>query len=256
MREGLKAAWLIALGYFPVVVAFGTLGAQAGLGHLWIQLTFLLVFAGASRFALLGLLLNLRHAFYGPALRPYLKGGPLEAFFLTDEVFALALKALPGLLPEERRGYFLGLGLGAHLSWNLGTALGALGAKGLLAWPVIGEALSFALPALFFLSALPHLRNPLALLAGGAALALHLLALAVKDVDGLLVQGLCRLHEAFGEGGVGVDRKAQVGDRGPHFQGQGGLGDELSRLGPHHEGAQEKVGFRIPHHLDEALGPA
>ncbi len=205
MREGLKAAWPIALGYFPVAVAFGALGAQAGLGYLWIQLTSLLVFAGASQFALLGLLaqgvppllaatlgllLNLRHAFYGPALRPYLKGGPLEAFFLTDEVFALALKALPGLLPEERRGYFLGLGLGAYLSWNLGTALGALGAKGLLAWPVLGEALSFALPALFLLLALPHLRNPLALLAGGAALALHLLG---QTAWGLFLAGVMGL---------------------------------------------------------------
>ena len=129
MKRGLRAAWPIALGYFPVAVAFGALGAQAGLSPLWIQLTSLLVFAGASQFALvgllaqgvppllaasLGLLLNLRHAFYGPALRPYLKGGPLEAFFLTDEVFALALRTLPGLSPEKRRGYFLGLGLGAQ----------------------------------------------------------------------------------------------------------------------------------------------
>ncbi len=148
MRQGLQAAWPIALGYFPVAVAFGALGAQAGLGPLWVQLTSLLVFAGASQFALvgllaqgvppllaalLGLLLNLRHAFYGPALRPYLKGGPLEAFFLTDEVFAVALRALPGLPPGERRGYFLGLGLGAYLSWNLGTAWGSWGPRG--SWP-------------------------------------------------------------------------------------------------------------------------
>nr|WP_279627890.1 AzlC family ABC transporter permease [Thermus tenuipuniceus] len=105
-------------------------------------------------------------------MRPYLKGGPPEAFFLTDELFALALRTLPGLSPEKRRGYFLGLGLGACLSWNLGTALGA---KGLLAWPRLGEALAFALPALFLLLALPHLRNPVALLAGGVALGFHLL---------------------------------------------------------------------------------
>ncbi len=190
MMRGLRAAWPIALGYFPVAVAFGALGAQAGLSPLWVQLTSLLVFAGASQFALvgllaqgvppllaalLGLLLNLRHAFYGPALRPYLKGSPLEAFFLTDEVFALALRALPGLPPGERRGYFLGLGLGAYLSWNLGTAFGALGARGLLDWPGLREALAFSLPALFFPLALPHLRNPVALLAGGVALVFHLL---------------------------------------------------------------------------------
>ncbi|GAA5337004.1 AzlC family ABC transporter permease [Thermus antranikianii] len=212
MKRGLRAAWPIALGYFPVAVAFGALGAQAGLSPLWIQLTSLLVFAGASQFALvgllaqgvppllaasLGLLLNLRHAFYGPALRPYLKGGPLEAFFLTDEVFAVALRALPGLPPGERRGYFLGLGLGAYLSWNLGTALGVLGAQGLLAFPGLGEALSFALPALFFLLALPHLKNPVALLAGGVALGFHLLG---QTAWGLFLAGVTGLlGEGFGE---------------------------------------------------------
>ena len=39
MKRGLRAAWPIALGYFPVAVAFGALGAQAGLSPLWIQLT-------------------------------------------------------------------------------------------------------------------------------------------------------------------------------------------------------------------------
>lgn len=212
MKRGLRAAWPIALGYFPVAVAFGALGAQAGLSPLWIQLTSLLVFAGASQFALvgllaqgvppllaalLGLLLNLRHAFYGPALRPYLRGGPLEAFFLTDEVFAVALRAPPGLPPGERRGYFLGLGLGAYLSWNLGTALGVLGAQGLLAFPGLGEALSFALPALFFLLALPHLKNPVALLAGGVALGFHLLG---QTAWGLFLAGVTGLlGEGFGE---------------------------------------------------------
>lgn len=56
MKRGLGAAWPVALGYFPVAVAFGALGAQAGLSPLWVQLTSLLVFAGASQFALVGLL--------------------------------------------------------------------------------------------------------------------------------------------------------------------------------------------------------
>ena len=212
LERGLGAAWPVALGYFPVAVAFGALGAQAGLSPLWVQLTSILVFAGASQFALvghlaqgvppllaalLGLLLNLRHAFYGPALRPYLRGGPLEAFFLTDEVFAVALRALPGLPPGERRGYFLGLGLGAYLSWNLGTALGVLGAQGLLAFPGLGEALSFALPALFFLLALHYLKHPVSLLAGGVALGFHLLG---QTAWGLFLAGVTGLlGEGFGE---------------------------------------------------------
>jgi len=179
MKAGFLAAWPLVLGYFPVAVAFGLLGREADLSPWEIQMVSLLVFAGASQFALvgllaqgtppllaagLGLLLNLRHAFYGPALRPYLRGGPLEAFLLTDEVFALALKTLPHLPEEERRAHFLGLGLGAYLSWNLGTLLGSLGAEGLKG---LSQAFGFALPALFFLLALPHLRNRVALLAGG-----------------------------------------------------------------------------------------
>ena len=79
---------------------------------------------------------------------------------------------------------------GAYLSWNLGTALGALGAKGLLAWPRLGEALAFALPALFLLLALPHLRNPVALLAGGVALGFHLLG---QTAWGLFLAGVVGL---------------------------------------------------------------
>jgi predicted branched-subunit amino acid permease len=116
-------------------------------------------------------------------MRPYLRGGPLEAFLLTDEVFALALKTLPHLPEEERRAHFLGLGLGAYLSWNLGTLLGSLGAEGLKG---LSQAFGFALPALFFLLALPHLRNRVALLAGGVALVLHLLG---QTALGLVLAG-------------------------------------------------------------------
>ncbi|MEN2981101.1 MAG: AzlC family ABC transporter permease [Thermus sp.] len=205
MVQGLLAAWPLALGYFPVAVAFGALGVEAGLHPLGVQLASLLVFAGASQFALVGLLaqgtppllaagiallLNLRHAFYGPALRPYLKGGMLESFLLTDEVFALALRALPALPEGARRGYYLGLGLAAYLSWNLGTGLGALGAQGLKALPQAGEALGFALPALFWLLALPHLNNPVALVAGGVALACHLMG---QTALGLVLAGVLGL---------------------------------------------------------------
>ncbi len=201
MKEGLQAAWPVALGYFPVAVAFGMLGVGAGLPPWTVALISLLVFAGAAQFALVGLLatgtppllsallallLNLRHAFYGPVLKPYLTGSPLLAFFLTDEVFALALHRLPELPEGKRLGFFLGLGLGAYASWNLGTLTGALGAQGLKAFPALAQGLTFALPALFFLLALPHLKNPVALLAGGVALACHL---GGETALGLLLAG-------------------------------------------------------------------
>ena len=99
MKRGLGAAWPVALGYFPVAVAFGALGAQAGLSPLWVQLTSLLVFAGASQFALVGLLAQgvppLLAALLGlllglPSLRikgVYLAIATLAFQFLADYVF-------------------------------------------------------------------------------------------------------------------------------------------------------------------------
>lgn len=202
---GLAAAWPVALGYLPVAVAFGALGVASGLSPWLVQLISLTVFAGASQFAFAGLIaqgtspllaaavalaLNVRHAFYGPALRPYLRGGPLAAFVLTDEVFAVALQTLPKLPQRARSGYLVGLGLGAYAAWNTGTALGAFSAEGLAALPYVSKGLSFALPALFLLLALPYLSRPIPLAAGTAALALHL---AGHTAWGLLAAGLIGL---------------------------------------------------------------
>ena len=201
--RGLGASVPVVIGYVPAAVAFGIAARGAGLGTAEAVLMSLVVYSGASQFAIVGLVaagapwlvtaatalvLGLRHVIYGPSLAPHLRGitprrSALAAFGLTDEVFAVAASSLP----ERPAGlaWMLGLELGAYASWTLGSLLGAMAGAALVERaPILAPALSFALPALFVALLVPMLKAsarqtslPLAttvLAAGAVATALHL----------------------------------------------------------------------------------
>ena len=175
IAAGLREAVPIVLGYLPAAVAFGVAARAAGLNTIEVVVMSLVVFSGASQFALVGLVsagaswfvmaaislvLGARHVLYGPSLVPNLRGMTTDraaaaAFGLTDEVFAVAFTKLSKRRLAERTsetdfGYLLGLGTGAYVSWTLGTWLGAVaGMAVVVALPSLSPALSFALPALF-----------------------------------------------------------------------------------------------------------
>ena len=175
LEDGLRAAVPIVLGYLPAAIAFGVAARAAGLNAIEAVLMSLIVFSGASQFALVGLImagaswfvmaaislvLGVRHVLYGPSLAPRLRGmttghAAAAAFGLTDEVFAVASAKLSERRPAGRTsgrdfGYLLGLGTGAYVSWALGTWIGAVaGMAVMVALPSLSPALSFALPALF-----------------------------------------------------------------------------------------------------------
>lgn len=90
-RRGLKDGIPIALGYLPVGVTFGVVATQQGMSAAEAALTSLIVYSGAAQFMLVGLLaagtptvltvglcllLNARHALYGPAIAAYLPATP------------------------------------------------------------------------------------------------------------------------------------------------------------------------------------
>lgn len=187
--RGLGASLGIVTGYVPVAIAFGVSALAAGLSPWLATAVSGLVFAGASQFALVGVLaqgaaplsaaglalaLNLRHLIYGPTLAGKLDGVPrggraVLSAGLTDEVFATAFAhPLTGLDARQRFGWMLGLECGAYLAWVGGTLLGALGGTALLALsPMLKPVLELALPLLFVL-----LLEPLVTRARGAAAAL------------------------------------------------------------------------------------
>jgi len=166
--EGLRASVPVVVGYLPAAVAFGIAARGAGLSVVESVVMSLIVYSGASQFALAGLVavgaswpvmagislvLGVRHVLYGPSLVPYLPRmgagrAATAAFGLTDEVFAVAsveLRQRPAGF-----GWLLGLEAGAYSSWVLGTCVGAFAGTVLTATlPSLAPALSFALPALF-----------------------------------------------------------------------------------------------------------
>jgi 4-azaleucine resistance transporter AzlC len=125
-----------------VGTTFGVIARQSGLEPVQIAAMSLLVFAGASQFAMVRLFsesapalvviasvlfINLRHALMAASLRAQLQGLPLvgrlvAAFVLTDEAFAMATG-------HFRRGgrclaYYFVFAFTLYVLWNIATVAG------------------------------------------------------------------------------------------------------------------------------------
>jgi predicted branched-subunit amino acid permease len=169
IRDALGVGIAVGLSGF----AFGVTSAGAGLSVAQSCALSLLVFTGASQFALVGALgaggspfaaaagaffLGVRNAFYGLRLSELLRlpraVRPLAAQWVIDETSAVTL-AQP-----DRRSARLGFtitGVSLYVLWNLTTLLGALGAAALgdpAAW-----GLDAAGPAVFLALLAPMLRG-------------------------------------------------------------------------------------------------
>jgi predicted branched-subunit amino acid permease len=175
----------IAVGAYGI--SFGAVAGAAGLTVLQACALSLLLFTGASQFALVGvlgagggavaailsaLLLGSRNTLYAVRLS-HLLGlrGPqrvLAAQVTIDESTAMSVAAPPGLAGTG----FWATGAAVYVLWNLGTLLGAVGAARL------GDPASYgldaAVPAAFLALLAPQLRDRAGLLvaAGGGLLAL------------------------------------------------------------------------------------
>jgi 4-azaleucine resistance transporter AzlC len=183
----LRNAVGISVATGAYAVSFGAVAVTAGLSVFQACATSLLVFTGASQFALVAVLgaggsalsgvlsawlLGVRNTLYAVRMAELLRlRGPsrLAAAHLTlDESTAMAIAAPPGL---ERTGFFA-TGIGIYLLWNLGTLLGAVGATQL------GDPARFgldaAVPAAFVALLAPQLRRRETawVAAGGACIAL------------------------------------------------------------------------------------
>lgn len=184
VRDALGVGVAVGLSGF----AFGVTSAGAGLTLLQTCALSLLVFTGASQFALVGALaaggnpltaaagaffLGVRNAFYGLRLSQLLAlpkpVRPLAAHWVIDETTAVAL-AQP-----SRRSARLGFtvtGLTLYVLWNLTTLLGAAGAE------AIGDTDAWGLdaagPAVFLALLAPMLRSATERTVAGLAVLLGL----------------------------------------------------------------------------------
>jgi predicted branched-subunit amino acid permease len=169
--------------------AFGAAGVTAGFSILQSCLLSILLFSGASQFAVVGImgaggsaisaiatatLLGFRNALYGLQMAPILKvtglNRMLAAQITIDESTAVA--TLQDNDAERKRGFYV-TGIGVYIFWNLFTFLGALGASAIGDPAVWG--LDAAVPAAFCGLVWPRLKNKLQFIVCAAAIALALL---------------------------------------------------------------------------------
>ena len=142
---GAKKSLPVIIGMIPSAMAFGILAKTAGLS-IWESLFMsAVVFAGASQFAALNMLmigvsmadilittalLNARHIMMGSSISQRMDRGinPFEKFalffFLTDESFSIAsLQGAEIVTP----GFLWGVQLPIFLTWNVLTLCGYIG---------------------------------------------------------------------------------------------------------------------------------
>ena len=169
--------------------AFGAAAVSAGFSVLQSCAFSLLLFSGASQFAVVGVmgaggtafsaittgaLLGIRNGLYGMRLAPILRLSGWRRFFgshiTIDESTGVALAQRE---EESTRLGFLVTGVGVFISWNLFTLLGAVGAQALgnpSSW-----GLDAAVPAAFLGLVWPRLTSFQTKLAAGLAIVLALL---------------------------------------------------------------------------------
>ena len=176
--RGVRAGLPVAVGYFPMAMAFGILATHAGLNVAQAATMSVFVYAGASQFASLSLIaggasalaislatlvLNFRHFLLSVSLSrmlPLNRRGPRAArltplglgFGITDETFVVA-----SLDEAPNDAFFLGLIVTAYLAWVSGTLAGAVFAPLIPAF--LARGLGVALYAMFIAILVPAVRK-------------------------------------------------------------------------------------------------
>lgn len=198
MKQALRPAFAatvpVLCGYLFIGFAFGVMLRDAGWGLPWALLSSATIYAGSGQYllvsllssaaplvtvAVMTLLLNCRHLFYGLSfLETFHQMGRRKwymIFALTDETYSLlcALKTPNGVDPNEMS--FL-VAVLDHSYWIIGSVIGAV-AGGML--PFDSTGIDFAMTALFtvifieqWMSAKCHIPALLGLAAAALALAL------------------------------------------------------------------------------------
>lgn len=179
-------------------ISYGVLAVAAGLSVAQTCSMSLLVFTGASQFAVVGvigaggsvlaalapaLLLAARNGLYGLSLVPVLRGRPLsraaQSQLIIDESTAMA-RAQPEPVTAHRA--FLATGVSVFVFWNLGTLAGAVLGSGLGDPRALGLDAMF--PAAFLALLAPQLSRPAPRIAAiyGALIAVALVPLTPVGV--------------------------------------------------------------------------
>lgn len=164
----------VLAGYLALGAAFGLMLSSIGLGPLWAAAMSLFIYAGSGQFlavtliaqqtslpqtALLTLLLNFRHIFYGLSMISRYQGtGKRKGyliFSMTDETYALLSGSVPPVWANPA-DYYFAVSLLDHLYWIAGSLIGSI-AGNLIPFDTTG--VDFAMTALFVVLAVEQWKS-------------------------------------------------------------------------------------------------
>lgn len=173
VKEGIMVAFPIAIGYFPIAMAFGLLAKNTGVTFGHTSFLSIMVYAGSSQFMALDLisagvslssiilatfLLNLRHMMMSASLAVEFehmnkKFLPMIAFGITDETFSvISFNKDKITLP-----FVLTVNILSYSSWVLGTITGYL--VGEILPLSLQSSLSIGLYAMFAALLFPEIKK-------------------------------------------------------------------------------------------------
>lgn len=180
IQKGIQVGFPIVLGYIPVAITYGVLASQSGMTLLELTLMSALVYAGASQFMGVNMIvasasaveiiiatfvLNFRHFIMSLSFmndirdRVSLKGRFGLSIGLTDEAFAVS-----SLNKEEAEGekgvfFFATIYIAAYLSWVIGSFVGGL--LGEIIPDQLSQSMGVALYAMFIGLLIPSVKKEL-----------------------------------------------------------------------------------------------
>jgi 4-azaleucine resistance transporter AzlC len=193
LKQGIRDAIPIVLGYLPLGFAFGVLAKDVGMTVAQATMMSVLCFTGAGQYIAIGImkaggavitiilanvLVNLRYLLFSASMVPYLKDrvppfvASLLSYGLTDETYAVGMSRYRKQAATS--SYMAGLNLTAHLGWIVSTLLGAL--LGGLIDNTERLGLGFALPAMYTCLLVLMVRRKSDLIVAAAAAAVCLAA--------------------------------------------------------------------------------
>lgn len=173
--KGIKAGIPIGLGYLSVSISFGIMGSSFGL-YIWQTLLIsMMTLTSAGQLAginvminpgmyidmlICQLTINLRYSFMSISLSQKIDSKFrgiykwLLAFFITDEIFAVAISQ-----KKVSRSFFLGLATLPYFGWAIGTLIGAV--IGSVLPEFMMNAMSIAMYGMFVAIIIPVVKEDL-----------------------------------------------------------------------------------------------
>lgn len=202
--QGLRAFVPLVPGVMPFGMVAGIAAVQAGFTPLQSMAFSLIGYAGSAQLVaaqmfgqtpallivLATLIVNLRFAMYSASMLPLFDGVPLArrwllAYGLTDQSYAVTM-GRPAAEPHPV-AYYTGATVLMWLTWQVGTATGALLGAGIPAsWP-----LEFAVPLSFIALLVPVLKSRPQVLAAGVSAVIAVAAHSLPFRLNLILGAVC-----------------------------------------------------------------